>query len=390
LFTSKLYQGRYLILLSTSFALNTMHLGSCCKRRFLRPQQQRYCGILSNLVRCVTNGSNPSGSSSSIGDMMLSGLANDVMVRVVSCGEIIDTILVNNNLTAQASKALAEVMLSTILMGGGLKDAETLQVNIVGTTSPDTDGLRNITCIVDENCKVRGRVGNPSYDTGHADPGTVDLFGREGRMHVIRHHPSYRRPRTGIVELLPESLSSNLARYVRESEQRECVIFTDVSTSAAACLHAVAVLMEPLPQAQRAAIDHVQRNVTKIQQKGLASYFKGHSKADIAAALDLICRECFANMPVSTSGKKQGVTQTQGQGQQDTHTPLRWRRQIEHSCTCGVEKVWRALRMLPMGEIRDILEKDEGPVSIKCDFCGSSYAVPLADIRRDILEAAPS
>ena len=364
-----------------------MHLGSCCKRRFLRPQQQRYCGILSNLVRWAS-GSNPSGSSSRIGDMMLSGLANDVMVRVVSCGEIIDTLLVKNNLTAQASKALAEVMLSTILMGGGLKDAETLQVNIVGTTSPNTDGLGSITCIVDDNCKVRGRVGNPSCDTGNADPGTVDLFGCEGRVHVTRHHPSYRRPRTGIVELLPESLSNNLARYVRESEQRECVIFTDVSTSAAACQHAVAVLMEPLPQAQRAAIDHVQRNVTKIQQKGLASYFKGHSKADIAAALDLICRECFANMPVSTSGKEQeqGVTQTQEQ--QDT--PLRWERQIEHSCTCGVEKVWRALRMLPMGEIRDILEKDEGPVSIKCDFCGSSYAVPLADIRRDILEAAPS
>ena len=56
---------------------------------------------------------------------MLSIFANDVKIRAVSSTEVIDTLPVKNNLTAQASKTLAEVMVSTLLIGGGLKDAKT-------------------------------------------------------------------------------------------------------------------------------------------------------------------------------------------------------------------------------------------------------------------------
>jgi len=317
--------------------------------------------------------------------MMLSGLCNDVMVRVVSLREIIEALIVKNNLTTQASKALAEVMLSTVLMGGGLKDSETLQVQVVGTSTADPNALRNVTCIVDGNCKVRGRVGNPNCDTGHADASTTDLLGRDGRLHISRHHPSYKQPMSGIVELRPDTLAHNLARYVRESEQRECVIFTDVSTSGTACHHALAVLMEHLPRVKRESTDLARRNLTRIEQKGLVSYLEGHSGAEegaLEAALDQIRRDCFADMSASNAG----VGNDYKTGDADNH--LKWKKHVEYSCTCGVEKVWRTLRMLPMDEIRDILDKNECPVAIKCDFCGNAYSVPLAAIRRDILEAA--
>jgi len=314
--------------------------------------------------------------------MMLSGLCNDVMVRVVSIRDIIETLIAKNNLTTQASKALAEVMLSTVLMGGGLKDAETLQVQMVGTSSTNANSLKNVTCIVDGNCKVRGRVGNPACDTGHAEATTSDLFGHEGRLFVTRHHPSFKQPMSGIVELWSDTLSHNLARYVRESEQRECIIFTDVSTSGTACHHALAVLMERLPQAKQEHAGQAAENLTKVKQRGLVSYLKGQYGAGdgaTEAALDQICRDCFEGMSSSSTGLTESA-----HGPAEDH--LKWCKTVEYSCTCGVQKVWRALRMLPMDEIRDILDKNEGPVTIKCEFCGSCYAVPLADIRRDLVE----
>jgi redox-regulated HSP33 family molecular chaperone len=38
---------------------------------------------------------------------------------------------------------------------------------------------------------------------------------------------------------------------------------------------------------------------------------------------------------------------------------IRWDKTPKLSCSCGVEKVWRTLRLLPKIEVNSIIEKEE-------------------------------
>lgn len=64
------------------------------------------------------------------GDVLITGLngPQDIMVKVVACREIMQETIIKNDLSPQAGKALGEVLVSTLMMGSGLKGEETLQV----------------------------------------------------------------------------------------------------------------------------------------------------------------------------------------------------------------------------------------------------------------------
>ena len=65
------------------------------------------------------------------GDVLITGLngPQDIMVKVVACREIMQETIIKNDLSPQSGKALGEVLVSTLMMGSGLKGEETLQVD---------------------------------------------------------------------------------------------------------------------------------------------------------------------------------------------------------------------------------------------------------------------
>jgi hypothetical protein len=69
-------------------------------------------------------------SEPSNGDVLITALngPQDIMVKVVTCREIMQEQILKNDLSPQAGKALGEVMVSTLMMGSGLKGEESLQV----------------------------------------------------------------------------------------------------------------------------------------------------------------------------------------------------------------------------------------------------------------------
>jgi redox-regulated HSP33 family molecular chaperone len=64
------------------------------------------------------------------GDVLITALngPQDIMVKVVACREIMQETIIKVDLSEQAGKALGEVMVSTLMMGSGLKGDETMQV----------------------------------------------------------------------------------------------------------------------------------------------------------------------------------------------------------------------------------------------------------------------
>ena len=57
-------------------------------------------------------------------------------------------------------------------------------------------------------------------------------------------------------------------------------------------------------------------------------------------------------------------------------------------CSCGIDRVWRTLSILPKEDLKGIVEQEES-VSVKCEFCGSEYKVTREEIRERLLDGAP-
>ena len=95
-------------------------------------------------------------SPSSTGDVLITALNGDqdISVKVVSIRELVQETLIKLDLTPQTGKALGELIVSTLMMGSGLKGEETLQINLVGNV-----GAKHFMAITDGDLKIRGMCG---------------------------------------------------------------------------------------------------------------------------------------------------------------------------------------------------------------------------------------
>lgn len=315
------------------------------------------------------------------GDVLITGLngPQDIMVKVVACREIMQETIIKNDLSPQSGKALGEVLVSTLMMGSGLKGEETLQVitlipfqtsillfnlvirtfylkvNFVGNT-----GIRNVMAITDGELKVRGMVGEPRFSNGQGENiRTKDLLG-EGQIQIVRNHPSWKQPTNGIVLLRDINIPLNLAFYMAESEQRSAVLLTDVKVEGNLCRYALGVMVERLPGCTDENIEISIKNLEEVEKKGLRSYLdrtdeerkadKGQFR-DFTPSLDKILNDCLAGM--------------------DFENSIRWSKSPQFRCSCGIERVWRTLRLLPANDVRELIQAD-GDVEVRCEldlFC---------------------
>lgn len=322
----------------------------------------------------LSKGPDLGSSGFETGDLLMTGLnsAQDISVKVVSCRELVQEAILRNDLNAIAGQTLGEVMSCALMMGSGYKGEETLQVNIVGTK-----GLRNVMAITDGDLKMRGMVGTPRFNPGSMQqPRTRDLFGDEGQVQIVRNHPSWKNPQVGIVSLRDTSIGLNLALYMTESEQRSAVMITDVKVEGNLCRHALAICVERLPGCTDENIELSIRNLENVEKRGLRTYLERTAEErkndvgefrDFAPVLDKVLDDCFENMGCE----------------------LRWTKAPQFRCSCGLDKVWRTLRLLPKSEIRAILDDpiNNQKVEIACEFCGEKYSVSKEEIESTILAA---
>lgn len=318
------------------------------------------------------------------GDCMVSGLnsAQDIMVRAVSCRETVQETILRNDLSSDAAQKLAEVMASSLLMGAGLKMNETLQVNIVGG---DPNRIRNVMVVTDGDLSVRGLVGNPEFKMSSNKPelSVMDVFGEGGQLQVVRNHPDYKQPQVGIVALRDADISLNIAMYMQESEQKAAAIITDCLVEGGLCRHALGVIVERLPGVTDESIETSIDNLGAVEKKGLRNYLtrtpeeiaqiekdnqekgvQGEMFRDFEPVMEQILDDVMKNM--------------------DDGGTLRWTKNPSFRCSCGVDRVWRTLSILPKEDIEKIVEEEE-LVEIKCQFCGSEYSVTSAEIRERLL-----
>lgn len=314
-------------------------------------------------------------------DVLITGLngAQDVSVKVVSCKNIVDHIMQKSKLASIPAKYLGEVIACSLMMGAGLKGEESLQINLVGI-----HGMKNLMAITDGELNIRGIVGNPQFTLESSDgaDASMDQLLGPGQIQIVRTHPTWKHPMNGITELRNTSVAMNLALYMGESEQRPTAIITDVNIADGRCISALGIMVETLPGAVEENIETSISNLGSVQKRGLQSYLMATTSeaksenglsetgsgageggfiptmttvgggtlneleqsraAEILASLDTpidrILDDCMVGMDVGS---------------------IRWNKTPKFKCSCGVKKVYRALKLLPKEEIDSMVESGE-------------------------------
>jgi molecular chaperone Hsp33 len=193
---------------------------------------------------------------------------------------------------------------------------------------------------------VRGFVARPDAAVPARD-GRVDVgraVGR-GQLAVVRSHPAWRQPYTGIVELASGEIADELARYLALSEQRRSAVALGLQLAGASgTLAAGGYLVEVLPGADEAEIARLEENLR-------ASEHPSESVRDGARADDLL----------------EGLLAGLGSRGRESSRP-------RFACACSRERAVRAAGLLERDEARE-LAASAGGLEVRCEFCGDRYVL---------------
>jgi molecular chaperone Hsp33 len=236
-------------------------------------------------------------------------------------------------------------------------------------------------------------VGEPSFEASDSSSAScVSLLG-PGQVQVVRDHPSWKHSMHGIVALADTDIPTNLALYLTESEQRAAVLLTDVKISPDnRCEHAMALLVESLPGVGEGTLEKCIENVRAVQSKGLASYLASLASSSsqetypssssqniipvspvsfrMEEVLHSVLDDCFSGM-----GETEGP---RGDGIRFSKTP-------RFHCQCNVDRVYRALSLLPKQDVAEILAEGKD-VESTCGFCGKAYSVSVQDLTQRLVQ----
>jgi len=247
-----------------------------------------------------------------------------------------------------ASDALGRALMGSLLLAFGAKDGARVQLQLRG------DGpLHSLVAISEPDGRVRGTVSGV-----HADPppraGGPDLGAALGRgsLSVVRSHPRWRAPQHGTVPLENGAVASDLARYLRDSEQIPAAVGLGVALDASGHVEAAGgFLVRGLPGASDAALARVEAQVQAVV--GPARVVRAGGTAG----------DLLDHLLLGSDG-----------GERHHAVPRFW-------CPCTRERALRSLSLLGDDELRE-LATGERAQEVGCEFCGRAYQLQPAEVAR--------
>ena len=272
-------------------------------------------------------------------------------VRAVA---LVGTALVREAARRHATSPTATTALGRALMGGVLlavvsPEEETLQLQFRG------DGpLGPLTVIADASGGVRGFAARPQAAVP-ARAGRVDVGSAVGRgkLSVVRSHPSWRQPYTGIVELTSGEIADELARYLAFSEQRRSAVALGLLLDREGhCEAAGGWLVEALPGAAEEEIAQLEANTHALAHPSEA--IRGGAGAD--ALLERLLAGLGAR----------GLA----------------RANPRFVCGCSRERAIHAAGLLGREEALELAMEASG-LEVRCEFCAERYVLRAEDLASD-------
>lgn len=240
-----------------------------------------------------------------------------------------------------ASAALGRALMAGVLIAAGAEEDETIQLQFRG------DGpLGQMTVIADHRGRVRGYVSVPSaHPPTRAGKLDVGAAVGKGILAVVRYHPSWREPYTGIVPIVSGEVADDLSHYLAESEQTASALAVGVYVASDQTVEAAGgYLVQTLPGVEDAVLARLERTVRELP-----------SPTELVRAG--LTADGIADRLLEGIGSR---------GRQ--------RSQPEFHCACDVDRIRRAVMLLGRAETRAIAENRER-LEVRCEFCATDYVL---------------
>ena len=268
------------------------------------------------------------------------------MVRALVATQLVREAARRHGAFPTAAAALGRSLMGAVLIAAGAKDEETVQLQFRG------DGpLRSLTVIADAAGRVRGFAGDPTAHPPLRD-GKLDVAAALGRgvLAVVRFHPAWREPYTGVVPLVSGEIAQDLTHYLRESEQKPSALALGVYIDACGEVEAAGgYLVQALPGADDVHLARLERAVRSMGRP--SQLVRSGVRAD-----ELIDRLL------------EGV----GAGARQRAHPAFF-------CRCDRDRVRQAVVLLGRNELHEIARSGE-ELEVRCEFCASRYRIPADEV----------
>ena len=262
--------------------------------------------------------------------------------RLVRLGPALDEILSRHDYPEPVATLLGEAVVLAAILSSALK--------YDGVFSLQTTGDGPVPLMAVDITSTGDLRGYARFDAKRLDDasgtGVAALIG-EGLLAFTVDQGDFTDRYQGIVELSGDNLADCLQHYFRQSEQIDAGIVIAAGRPNGAW-RAGGVMVQRLPEAQRTVPASDREDDWRRAMILLGS----------ATVEELLDPELAANGLLYRLYHEDGVR---------VFTPSR----LRASCRCSRDRVAEMLGALPRDEVEDM--KEDGTVSVQCEFCNSTY-----------------
>ena len=286
---------------------------------------------------------------------------------VVRCDGVVNDAIRRHGLSASSAMALGRALVGTLLLSAFQKSDE--QVNCIFSSSDGEAGKLNV--IGKSDGYVRGYMQNPVAEPPRLADGSIDVpgtVGRDGSITVVRSHPSFSEPYTGILPLHNGEVGQDILKYLHDSEQVNAALGLGISFDKDGCKSAGGYLVQQLPVAEESTTQAIESNISHIQQHsgGTTQMLDKGLTAD-KIAMKLFAGDQLGGWPGDIENQLEDAARLQPE-----YGPCEL--DGEHGLKARMR---RAVASLGREEVESILQ-EMGCVEVACNFCNSEFNLFLA------------
>ncbi len=282
-------------------------------------------------------------------DYMVRGTAAGEQVRAFAAvsTQMVEDARIRHTTSATATAALGRSLTAAALLGGGLKDGQSVTLRVLG------DGpIGAIITQADADGAVRGYAMHPHADLPETDQRKLDvggLVGRQGTLHVTRDL-GLRTPYHGSAPLVSGEIAEDLAAYFATSEQIPSVV-------------ALGVLVD--------------RDLHVLAAGGLCIQALPGASPEVIAGLEARARQLPPITQLIAGGLPPEEVLTRALD--GLELAIGARSSVAFRCRCSRRRVEEMLMGLGAAELKSLL-RQEGRAEVTCRFCGDRYVLSRTEV----------
>lgn len=285
-------------------------------------------------------------------DHLVRATAHDGLVRAfaIDTTGVVAELQRRHGTEPAVTAAIGRLATGTLLFGAMLKEEDQLvTVRIQGDGPAGT-----LLATANGRGDVRGLVGRPMTGIDQVRDGKLNVsgvVGTRGRLTVTRDL-GMRQPYVGVVELVSGEVGEDLAHYLASSEQTPSAVGIGVFVRTTGDVEAAGgYMVQLLPGVDEDTAARIEAIVRELPHP-TTMLRSGDRPEDVLHRIFPDALEMLERMPV------------------------------RFHCPCSRERVERAILLLGVDAVREIVAEDaaKGETEVTCEFCTARYLLTTADL----------